>query len=70
VLIEEISQRIREINTERGIGFLIIEHNLMALNRLVADLYVLDGGRLLAHGEPDLVLGDTRVREAYMGAAA
>lgn len=70
VLIEEISQRIREINAERGIGFLIIEHNLMALNRLVADLYVLDGGRLLAHGEPDRVLADPRVREAYMGALA
>ncbi|OZI23106.1 ABC transporter ATP-binding protein [Bordetella genomosp. 9] len=70
VLIEEISQRIREINAERGIGFLIIEHNLMALNRLVSDLYVLDGGRLLAHGDPDQVLADPRVRAAYMGALA
>jgi len=68
VLIEEISQRIREINAERGIGFLIIEHNLMALNRLVEDLYVLDSGRLLAHGQPDDVLADPRVRAAYMGA--
>jgi branched-chain amino acid transport system ATP-binding protein len=70
VLIEEISQRIREINAERGIGFLIIEHNLMALNRLVNDLYVLDNGRLLAHGKPDEVLSEVRVRAAYMGEAA
>lgn len=70
VLIEEISQRIREVNRERGIGFLIIEHNLMALNRLVSDLYVLDGGRLLAHGAPDEVLAQPRVREAYMGPLA
>jgi branched-chain amino acid transport system ATP-binding protein len=70
VLIEEISQRIREINAERRIGFLIIEHNLMALNRLVGDLYVLDGGRLIAHGDPQAVLADPRVREAYMGALA
>jgi branched-chain amino acid transport system ATP-binding protein len=70
VLIEEISQRIRDINAERGIGFLIIEHNLMALNRLVGDLYVLDGGRLIAHGQPEQVLADAAVREAYMGALA
>lgn len=70
VLIEEISQRIREINAGRGIGFLIIEHNLMALNRLVGDLYVLDGGRLIAHGAPQRVLSEPRVREAYMGAPA
>ncbi len=32
VLIEELSVRIRELN-ERGIGFLIIEHDLPALKR-------------------------------------
>lgn len=69
VLIEEISQRIREINRERGIGFLIIEHNLMALNRLVNKLYVLDSGRLIAEGEPEAVLADPQVRAAYMGAS-
>jgi branched-chain amino acid transport system ATP-binding protein len=67
VLIDEISTRIRELNSQ-GIGFLIIEHNLMALNRLVDDLYVLDAGKLLAHGEPDAVLADPVVRAAYMGA--
>jgi branched-chain amino acid transport system ATP-binding protein len=66
VLIEEISQRIRELN-EQGIGFLIIEHNLEALNRLVDDLYVMDRGILLAHGQPDEVLANSAVRAAYMG---
>ncbi len=66
VLIEEISERIRELNL-KGIGFLIIEHNLEALNRLVDDLYVMDRGILLAHGKPDAVLADPAVRAAYMG---
>lgn len=70
VLIEEISERIREVNQQRGIGFLIIEHNLMALNRLVEDLYVLDTGRLIAHGQPEEVLEHPHVRAAYMGASA
>ena len=66
VLIDEISERIRQLNQD-GIGFLIIEHNLEALNRLVDDLYVMDQGLLLAHGHPDHVLDDPQVRAAYMG---
>ncbi|MDB5761605.1 MAG: branched-chain amino acid transporter ATPase [Herminiimonas sp.] len=66
VLIEEISLRIKELN-ETGIGFLIIEHNIEALNRLVDDLYVMDRGALLAHGNPEEVLENRAVRVAYMG---
>lgn len=69
VLIEELSVRIRELN-ERGIGFLIIEHDLPALNRLVSMLHVMDRGRLIASGTPDTVLADPRVRDAYLGGAA
>ncbi|AKJ67145.1 branched-chain amino acid ABC transporter ATPase [Pandoraea thiooxydans] len=69
VLIDEISTRIRELNTQ-GIGFLIIEHNLEALNRLVDDLYVMDRGRLIAHGTPQTVLNEPAVRAAYIGGAA
>ena len=67
VLIEQISERIRELHA-RGIGFVIVEHNLHALSRLVDRMLVLDGGRLLAEGTPDDVLADPRVQAAYMGA--
>jgi branched-chain amino acid transport system ATP-binding protein len=69
LLIEEISQRIRDLN-ERGIGFLIIEHDLGALTRLVTTLHAMDRGCLIATGTPDAVLSDPRVREAYLGGAA
>ncbi|MDE1570682.1 ABC transporter ATP-binding protein [Aquabacter sp. P-9] len=69
VLIEELSVRIRELN-ERGIGFLIIEHDLPALNRLVSTLHVMDRGRLIASGTPSEVLADPKVRDAYLGGAA
>jgi branched-chain amino acid transport system ATP-binding protein len=68
LLIEEISQRIRDLN-ERGIGFLIIEHDLGALTRLVTTLHAMDRGCLIATGTPDTVLSDPRVREAYLGGA-
>ena len=66
VLIEELSERIRELN-RRGVGFLIIEHDLGALTRLVSTLHVMDRGRLIVSGVPSDVLNDQRVREAYLG---
>lgn len=69
VLIEELSEHIRTLN-RRGIGFVIIEHDLSALSRLVSVLHVMDRGRLLASGSPSDVLARTDVREAYLGGAA
>jgi branched-chain amino acid transport system ATP-binding protein len=66
VLVEGISERIREAN-DRGVGFLIVEHNLSSLARLVGRLLVMDRGRLIADGAPDEVLDDKMVQEAYMG---
>ncbi len=69
VLIEELSGHIRALN-QRGIGFVIIEHDLSALSRLVSVLHVMDQGKLLASGPPAEVLARKDVREAYLGGAA
>jgi branched-chain amino acid transport system ATP-binding protein len=69
VLIGELAARVRELNAG-GIGFLIIEHDLEALTRLVPHLAVLDRGRIIADGAPDAVLADVTVREAYLGGVA
>lgn len=66
VLIGEIGQRIRELNG-RGIGFLIIEHDLGALSRLVGTFHVMDRGRVIASGPPAAVLAEPAVRDAYLG---
>ena len=66
VLIDEIMERIAELNT-RGIGFFIVEHDLEALTRLVPQLAVMDRGQVLAQGAPEEVLDDTLVQEAYLG---
>jgi branched-chain amino acid transport system ATP-binding protein len=66
VLIGEIMTRISDLNAT-GIGFLVIEHDLEALTRLVPHLYVMDRGTILAEGKPETVLDTPAVREAYLG---
>lgn len=69
VLIAEIIDRIIALN-ERGISFLVIEHDLEALTRLVGRLTVMDYGTVIAEGAPQAVLADARVRAAYLGGPA
>jgi branched-chain amino acid transport system ATP-binding protein len=66
VLIHEIMERIADLNG-RGIGFVVIEHDLQALTRLVPRIAVMDRGKIIAEGEPRVVLDDALVREAYLG---
>ena len=52
-----------------GVTIVWIEHVVQALRRLVTRLAVLSGGRFISDGAPSEVLGDARVKEAYLGAA-
>lgn len=69
VMIQEISDHIRRLNG-LGVGCLIVEHNIPALVRLVAQLHAMDRGRMIMSGAPDEVLAHPMVREAYLGHAA
>ena len=69
VLIEQIMERIAELHAG-GLGFLIVEHDLDALTRLVPVLAVMDRGRVIARGSPGEVLDDAAVRDAYLGGAS
>jgi len=52
---------------KQGIALLIVEHHLQALQSLCSRLYVMDQGRIIAHGDPTTVLNSKTVQDAYMG---
>ncbi len=61
---------LRSLVTERGVGLLIVEHD-MALVMSVCDyLYVLDFGRPIFDGTPEQVQVSPIVRAAYLGDAS
>ncbi len=66
-LLERIGDRIRRLN-ERGITFLLVEHNMSFVMNLCTEVVVLHRGRPIATGTPDVVRNEPAVLDAYLGA--
>lgn len=50
-----------------GAAVVLIEHNMDLIRELADVCYVLDSGKVIAHGTPDHVLRQEHVIEAYLG---
>jgi branched-chain amino acid transport system ATP-binding protein len=66
VLLESLVERIQELH-QRGVTFLLIEHNMDVVMRLCNPVIVMAQGRVVMQGTPDAVRADSRVIEAYLG---
>jgi ABC-type branched-subunit amino acid transport system ATPase component len=52
---------------ERGVGILLVEHDMSLVMRICNHLYVLDFGKLIFEGTPAEVAGSEVVQAAYLG---
>jgi len=60
-------QRIIKHLSERGIGVLITDHNVRETLGICDRAYILNEGRVIAEGEPTLILANQQVRQVYLG---
>jgi branched-chain amino acid transport system ATP-binding protein len=62
-----LADTLRVVQREQGIAILLVEHDVELVRRLVARVFVLDFGTLIASGPTDSVFADSAVRKAYLG---
>ncbi len=65
---EEVAQIIRALSS-RGIGIVLVDHNLPLITAACDRIYVLQSGRVIAEGAPAEVLAQENVIAAYLGGA-
>jgi sulfate-transporting ATPase len=63
----ELGRAIRSMARRRGIGVLVVEHDVPLILQTCDRVVVLDFGRKIAEGTPEAISRDASVIEAYLG---
>jgi ABC-type branched-subunit amino acid transport system ATPase component len=58
---------VRRLVADRGVGVLLVEHDMTLVMDICDQLYTLDFGQLIFAGTPDETRGSAAVRAAYLG---
>jgi len=66
-VVEEIFETVAALNRDNGVSFLLAEQNATIALRYAQSGYVLEGGRVVAHGKADALLELDALRDAYLG---
>ena len=65
-VVVEVFHSIKRINTE-GVAVLLVEQNVAMALDLANNAYVLEEGRIVAEGTPEILLAQPQIRRAYLG---
>jgi branched-chain amino acid transport system ATP-binding protein len=65
-VVQEVFRIIAMLNGE-GMTIVLVEQNVVASLKLAKTAYVLENGRIVLSGAGEALLGDDRVRAAYLG---
>jgi len=65
-IVQTVLKTVRDLNRD-GFTCVLVEQNVAVSLRLASQAYVLDNGRITLAGSGEALLGDDRVRQAYLG---
>jgi len=66
-LVDQLHDRLKELNKTQGGSFVVIEHNMDFIMKLCPHVICMVEGKVLAEGPPAAVQGNRQVLEAYLG---
>ena len=64
--VNELQKTLRLL-TDRGIGLIITDHNVRETLSITDRAYIINDGRILAHGIPEDLVSNDLVKKNYLG---
>jgi branched-chain amino acid transport system ATP-binding protein len=67
IVVREMMEKIQQVSTALGTTILMVEQNIREAFKIVERVYVLKLGRIVFEDQPDVLVRDDRLRQAYLG---
>jgi len=67
IVVKELMEKIHRVSTTLGTTILMVEQNIREAFKIVQRVYVLKLGRIVFEDQPEVLVRDDRLRQAYLG---